>query len=305
MALAMLHLYAIVLSFAGGAALRTQPQVPASQPQACELPSDAMWCTVSLSSQGQAIQFEMAVYKAADIVSSSICGGGHWEFYNVDQYGPPGNALDIGGNVGYYSLSLAKVGWTVQTFEPLPQNLALIRASLCKNPDVAERITVHAVGLGPHKDHCEIISGNDNVGDGNMFCGPSQPVPLGNSVLGSFEVAVLDEMLGESGVERIDFLKIDVEGMECEVFRGGQSVLSNYKPRLIQSEVWGTMKNCSANDYLDMFSRAGYNVSKDVNCQLPVDSLGSIQDVFMCNSTGSRRLRGDSGARRVVILRAP
>ena len=56
--------------------------------------------------------------------------------------------FDIGANLGFYSFALAKSGWNVTSFEPMPANLALLKANFCANPDVVERIDLHQHGLG-------------------------------------------------------------------------------------------------------------------------------------------------------------
>jgi hypothetical protein len=45
-------------------------------------------------------------------------------------------------------------------------------------------------------------------------------------------VVTLDAFCRQNSVARLDFIKVDVEGMELEVFRGGQRVLSEMRPAL-------------------------------------------------------------------------
>jgi len=58
--------------------------------------------------------------------------------------------------------------------------------------------------------------------------------------LGSLVVRAkpLDEILTELGVERVDFIKIDVEGSELEVLRGLTRTLKRYRPKVVV-EIWG------------------------------------------------------------------
>lgn len=256
----------------------------------CALPSFATWCTVSHTAKGTS--FQMAVYRYNDIVSTSICNQGFWETPGVSDLGPPGTALDIGANVGYYSFLLAEAGWRVEAFEPLPNNLELIKATACRNPELAAKIKIHSFGLGAHDDSCVFLSGHDNVGDGWVRCGDEavkmrsglMPVPAGYGLRGSFPVKRLDDVLAAPGAPKeIDYVKIDVEGFECQVFKGGSSVLSNFRPRNIQSEVWPKMDHCKPTDYLDMFHQARYKVAKFRGCPHEDASLTPhIEDFFMC-----------------------
>jgi len=255
----------------------------------CKLPDFATWCTVTPTTGRP---FQMAVYRYNDIVSTQICGQGFWEMRDPAVLGTPGTALDIGGNIGYYSFLLPDAGWSVESFEPLPQNLQLMKATACRNPALAKKINIHPVGLGASDDNCVFVSGYDNVGDGWVRCGEepkrmragTEPIPAGYALRGSFPVVRLDDILKKEGApKKIDFVKLDVEGFECQVMAGGASILKTYRPKNIQSEVWPKMDHCSPTDYLSSFKKANYKVAKARGCAWPDSQLGGgIQDFFMC-----------------------
>lgn len=252
----------------------------------CPLPANSRWCGVSVGSA----KFQMAVYDSMDIVSQSICGTGTWEVTAEDlsALGQPGHALDIGANVGFYTLVLAAHGWNVSAFEPMAANTALIEATMCQNPDFKKRITLNKFGLGSKDDHCIIFSGDDNLGDGVSKCGADakQPIPAGYHKRASIDVRRLDDILSEQRVEHIDFVKMDVEGFECQVMAGGQSLLSKYRPKLIQSEVWPTMQGCLPEDYLAGFASAAYKVAKDRTCMTPDQTRpNEIDNRYMCRNS--------------------
>lgn len=49
--------------------------------------------------------------------------------------------LDVGANLGWYTLVASRAGFPAVAFEPMPSNRQLLAASaLCLNPDVAGRI---------------------------------------------------------------------------------------------------------------------------------------------------------------------
>jgi len=258
--------------------------------ETCTLPSFGRWCSVCPVG-GEC--FDLAVYHSNDIVSNEICNTGFWETRSVAKFGPPGTALDIGTNVGYYSFLLAAAKWTVHSFEPLPQNLELLAATACKNPALAQRVKIHPTGLGAQHDHCVFISDNNNVGDGWTQCGAAaDAVKDGYQVRGEFEVQRLDDELERLAIKAIDFVKIDVEGFEFQVFEGAQSLLTKYRPRAIQSEVWPKMRGCVPADYLKMFAMSNYKVSLAPGCADSDDHLnGQIQDFFMCKGDGPALLQ--------------
>lgn len=251
----------------------------------CPLPENAQWCTVQMGLKHGT--FQMAVYVAADIVSQSICSSGTWELQQTDisDLGKPGRALDIGANVGFYSLVLAASGWNVTAFEPMKTNTELIEASMCANPELAERITLNKFGLGSKDDRCIIFSDDNNLGDGHSACGDdiNKPIPAGYHKRATMEIRRLDDALAKENVEHIDFVKMDVEGFECQVMAGGQSLLTKFRPRTIQSEVWPDMQGCKPQDFLASFAKAKYDVAKDRECTTPDLSRPTVIDNrYMC-----------------------
>merc|ERR1719272_2017479 len=100
------------------------------------------------------------------------------------------------------------------------------------------------------------------------------------------DVRRLDDVLAEEHVNAVDFVKMDVEGFECQVMAGGQSLLTKFRPRLIQSEVWPAMQGCLPKDYLASFAKASYSVTSDRACTIPVPDLtlpaADIVNRYMC-----------------------
>jgi len=284
----------------------------ASEAPKCPLPANGRWCKVQL---GQA-NFDMAVYNSADIVSQSICQTGTWELQpnDITMLGNPGAAIDIGANVGFYSFALAAYGWNVTSFEPMVANHELLDATMCANPTLKEKITLNKFGLGAKDDHCIIISGDDNLGDGVTQCGEDakKPIAAGYHQRATMDVRRLDDVLAEQGVSKVDFVKMDVEGFECQVMAGGQSLLTKIRPKLIQSEVWHDMQGCAPEDYLNSFAKASYSVTKDRSCTLPgLVRPEGIENRFMCKEqpqTGLSLLEIaaslNADERRIVWLRA-
>jgi len=249
----------------------------------CPLPANGKWCTVQLGPAN----FNMAVYNSADIVSNTICQSGTWELQpgDVTALGKPGSAIDIGANVGFYSFVLAAHGWNVTSFEPMAANHELLDATMCANPLLKQKITLNKFGLGAKDDHCIIISGDDNLGDGLTQCGEDakKPIQAGYHQRATMDVRRLDDVLKEQQVSNVDFVKMDVEGFECQVMAGGQSLLTRFRPKLIQSEVWHEMQGCQPEDYLNSFAKASYSVTKDRSCTQPgLVRPAEIENRYMC-----------------------
>ncbi len=125
--------------------------------------------------------------------------------------------VDIGANLGSYSVLAAKVaGARVVAFEPIEAAAALMRDQLRLN-DIADRVEIRPLALGPT---IATVQFYDGLGPANRV------IAEGETALGSYREApqsTLDaEIVGASPV----LLKLDVEGYEHAVLRGGVAVLA-------------------------------------------------------------------------------
>jgi FkbM family methyltransferase len=124
---------------------------------------------------------------------------------------PGGLAVDIGANVGAYTLFMAGlVGphGRVLAVEPQPSVLARLRENLSLNPELT--VTVAAVALGDKAGEALFQPGGGNEGEGKLAKeGASDGIPV--------RVETLTHLLAAQSFDRIDALKIDVEGWEPQV----------------------------------------------------------------------------------------
>ncbi len=174
---------------------------------------------------------------------------------------PGGTLVDVGANMGWFSLLGASVvgpAGRVVAVEPNPANVALLASSVEENGftnvqvfTVAASDRTGAVALETDGSNGRVI-----VIDGP----PHQPVRA------SWVVAAqpLDELVGPAGVGRVDVVKLDVEGAEPLVLRGAASVLercrpvviTEFYPEALDASPWG-----SAAGYLEMLRGLGYRLS--------------------------------------------
>lgn len=152
--------------------------------------------------------------------------------------GPGDSVLDIGANIGFFTLHMAStVGPTgrVYAYEPLDQNAALLQRSIREN-GFEERVSLrrHAVGAEPGEAQIVFLSldaGAQNSGGAYLSTTPGE-LPPHHQLLPT-RVVTLD---GENFARPVRLLKVDVEGAEPLVFRGGRELLSEDRP-LVLSEI--------------------------------------------------------------------
>jgi FkbM family methyltransferase len=136
-----------------------------------------------------------------------------------------GHCLDVGANVGAIALALAdRVGPTgrVYAFEPGPFLFERLVRNVRRNPGLGNVLT--PVNLGVSDRPGELFWNEDPTNRGNAsLYGPS-----GTRV----RVIPLDDFFAAHPLPRLDFVKVDVEGMEYEVIRGGRETLRKHRPLL-------------------------------------------------------------------------
>jgi FkbM family methyltransferase len=129
--------------------------------------------------------------------------------------------LDIGTNVGEVLMNFAKrVGpeGRVIGFEPNPATLAKCRHNLLLN--AFENVELHGVALGDKSG--EAFLGHPQAGNAGADRIGSAGIPI--------KLTTLDEFA--AGLDRIDLIKIDVEGFDLKVLRGGKQTLKRLRPKL-------------------------------------------------------------------------
>lgn len=143
---------------------------------------------------------------------------------------PGGTFVDVGANIGYFSLlSAALVGpaGRVIAFEPNAANCALLRDSAAAN-GFESRIDIHPVAVAEAQQR--IAFATAGVDSNGRVINPAEadaeiaPLPM-------VEAVALDDALADC--ERVDAVKIDTEGAEARVWRGMQAVIRRHRPPLL------------------------------------------------------------------------
>jgi FkbM family methyltransferase len=133
--------------------------------------------------------------------------------------------LDIGANVGSFALAASRLvgpAGHVYCCEPMPENRECLRRTIEANG--LGNVTIVPVAVGDVVGELEIRIGRDSGGHSAVLVGdgPSVTVP----------VTTVDALIPETGVGRVGFIKVDVEGMEAEVLRGARDTVRRDAPIL-------------------------------------------------------------------------
>lgn len=119
--------------------------------------------------------------------------------------------FDIGANAGVYALwvgSRRVAGTRIEAFEPDPDLCASLRFNLHTNG--LDAVHLHATALGREDGRVTLVSGAGNKGENRI---DASPAAAGVTV----DITTLPRFLARAGIERIDAMKIDIEGHEPDV----------------------------------------------------------------------------------------
>ncbi len=132
--------------------------------------------------------------------------------------------LDVGANIGAFATIFAEqvgVSGSVHAFEPQKQ----VFQTLCANIAINSIENVYTYNKCVGKDNKKLLMPNLSQYITNNFGGISAKNAEDNSGF-LVETMTIDEM----ALERCDFIKVDVEGMEEDVLRGADKTIRKFRP---------------------------------------------------------------------------
>jgi FkbM family methyltransferase len=132
--------------------------------------------------------------------------------------------LDIGANVGAVTLAMARrVGSSgkVYAFEPGGVPYARLARNIALNPSIQPRVVALQLGVSSEP--------------GTLYWNPDEHHNPANATLLAAAgtpttVVSVDAFVAATKLARVDFVKIDVEGMEYEVLSGGRATWRTFQP---------------------------------------------------------------------------
>ena len=153
--------------------------------------------------------------------------------HESDMYDPPNLSvhpgdivLDCGAHVGVFARqALAAGAELVVAIEPAPQTLVALKRNLA-DEIAAGRVIVYEKGVWDKEEVLAFYSDADSALSRVMH--PHEDHKLGTQV----PLTTIDRIVEELQLERVDFIKMDIEGAERKALAGARNTLAKRKPRL-------------------------------------------------------------------------
>jgi FkbM family methyltransferase len=143
---------------------------------------------------------------------------------------PDAVILDVGASVGAWTVPLARrfspLG-RVLAFEPVPANRARLERAIASN--ALTNVVVSPLALGDAEREVDMWLRSSNTGAGS---GTAAVVPTGQGHL-TVVMRPMDTWAVTSGLQRFDFMKLDVEGAELMVLGGAEQTIARFRPLIL------------------------------------------------------------------------
>ncbi len=137
--------------------------------------------------------------------------------------GPGDHCLDVGANVGAITFMIAErvgVRGRIVAFEPAPSTFARLSNNISLNPGLSDVIAAKQSGVGAERGRMFVVEDDTVVGNATLKESGGIEVPI----------VALDEVVVDCGWQHLNFVKIDVEGMEAQVFQGARETINRFRP---------------------------------------------------------------------------
>lgn len=178
--------------------------------------------------------------------------------------GRRGVMIDVGAHSGSTLEPFANDGWEVHAFEPDPANRIGLERGFGRHPNV----TIVPKAVSDRAGEMPLFTSAESTGISSLT-----PFTADHVQASHVDVITLREYMFSAGIAHIDFLKIDVEGLERNVLAGHDWTVS---PRVILLEFEDAKTlplGYSWRDLADGLVARGYQVL--VSEWFPIDSYGA------------------------------
>jgi FkbM family methyltransferase len=165
--------------------------------------------------------------------------------------------LDVGAHEGNWTRALLKArpSSRVIQFEPAPANITLLKTKSHQNIEIVEAAVSDQAGQVEFYSASTSDLGSLHARRESIFADRHYEVI-------SVAAITIDEAVGQRGLDRIDFLKMDIEGHELAALRGSKECLAAGKIRALSFEFGGGNINSRTffHDYWDLLVPLGYQI---------------------------------------------
>jgi FkbM family methyltransferase len=157
--------------------------------------------------------------------------------------------LDVGGHIGVFSILMAELVGTsgsVHTFEPFTPSLDIARKTMERNR-LADRVTMIQAAVDEMDGGTVELFIGEGTSEASLYRHETRTATI------TVPRISLDAYADRAGLDRIDVIKMDIEGAEERALRGATRVLERHSPALLLEvhgrKSVGSIELLAARDY--------------------------------------------------------
>jgi len=164
--------------------------------------------------------------------------------------------IEVGANVGAHSLMIAKLigsSGSLDAFEPTDYAFKKLKINFSLNPLLQQNTKIHKLYVSNFQD-----KKSKHKIRSSWIVNKSEKLANEMDEEYSGEIITLDEFF--TNLERLDFLKVDVDGFDFKVLEGAQKIIQSLRPTVFieLSEIDLNRNNNSVTDILNFFKNLNY-----------------------------------------------
>ena len=163
--------------------------------------------------------------------------------------------LDVGANMGWYSLAIALhfKDCQIHAFEPIQKTYSFLKQNIEINK--ADNVICHPFGMSNERKDLQFYyypEGSGNASSANLS-------ERADAEIVECHVERLDDFVKKNNLV-VDFIKCDVEGAELYVFQGAESTIKRDKPIVFTEMLrkWSAKFDYHPNEIISLFASLGY-----------------------------------------------
>lgn len=160
--------------------------------------------------------------------------------------------FDVGANIGYFSSQLSSIfencDYKIHAFEPSKKTYS----EYIKNTETIKSVIIaQNIALGDVENKILLYTNTDSSGLASIYQRQLEYLDIQMDKFEEIKVSTIDSYVAQNSIDRIHFLKLDIEGHELKALEGAKNMIALKKIDFIQFEFGGC--NIDSKTYFQNF----------------------------------------------------
>lgn len=188
--------------------------------------------------------------------------------------------IDVGANVGHFSLSFADISKLIYAFEPTPLSYEYLKQNFEKNKNFALHAVRKAVSSSAGVVEFLAIGGTNTT---NRIVNNRSDKTI------KVPTVTIDDFSSSKKLKSMDLIKIDVEGNELDVLKGAIKSIKDMRP-LILFEILDMVKLDSYKSFFDSQNYVLFTLLTNGSVSFEHEDIIKSENLFACHKDNVKKI---------------